>query len=236
MILDRVTVTGADDSTDPKELINLSKKYPFVEWAILLSRSSEGQYRFPSLKWMESLRDLAKDNPIKLAGHLCGRWVNDLLSNNHTFYSERPSIVNMFQRVQLNFHGQPTSYNDLFIESLEKMKVQYIFQIDNRNNNLFDLAIKNNVNAVPLFDLSHGAGVSPEAWPQPYPNIYCGYAGGIGPQNIKDEIRKVKELGNKDQLFWVDFETKVRSYSDSLFDLFKVEDCLEKSSEFMGRV
>ena len=38
MTLNRVTITGADDFTEPKDLVELSEEFPFVEWAILLSQ------------------------------------------------------------------------------------------------------------------------------------------------------------------------------------------------------
>jgi hypothetical protein len=234
MILNRVTMTGADDSTDPKELINLSKKYPFVEWGILLSKSSEGRYRFPSLKWIEQLKELSKDNNINLAGHLCGRWVNDIMLSNESFFEERKTINDMFQRIQLNFHGFKTINYD-YINNLKKYNVQYIFQIDNINNHLFENAIKEGVNAVPLFDMSHGAGVSPDSWPKPYSDVYNGYAGGIGPNNIIEEIKRIGSNVPENTVLWIDMESKIRSYNDSMFDLFKVEDCLEKAAPFVKK-
>lgn len=38
--INKVTVTGADDSIDPGDLISIQQEYPFVEFAILLSRKS----------------------------------------------------------------------------------------------------------------------------------------------------------------------------------------------------
>ena len=34
-----VTITGADDSIQPSQLLDLQKEFPFVEWGILLSRN-----------------------------------------------------------------------------------------------------------------------------------------------------------------------------------------------------
>ena len=53
MILDRVTITGADDSIKATDLIPLSKRFPFVEWGILLSKNNEGSFRFPTRDWIE---------------------------------------------------------------------------------------------------------------------------------------------------------------------------------------
>ena len=48
MKLQYVTMTGADESVDPKALIELSKEFPFVEWGILIG--SQSGMRFPSVK------------------------------------------------------------------------------------------------------------------------------------------------------------------------------------------
>ncbi len=76
MILDKVTVTGADDSINPDELEKLSEEFPFTEWAILFSKSQEKSPRFPSKKWVEKL--IARDNiaQMSLSAHLCGKWVD----------------------------------------------------------------------------------------------------------------------------------------------------------------
>ena len=36
-ILNKVTVTGADDSIDINKMFDIQEKYPFGEWGILLS-------------------------------------------------------------------------------------------------------------------------------------------------------------------------------------------------------
>lgn len=53
MILQGVTITGADDHTYIEELMNLSAKFPFVEWGILMSPKRVGTNRFPSGHWMK---------------------------------------------------------------------------------------------------------------------------------------------------------------------------------------
>ena len=48
MKLHTVTITGTDDSTNMADLVALSREFPFVEWAILVSESHEGGFRFPT--------------------------------------------------------------------------------------------------------------------------------------------------------------------------------------------
>lgn len=67
MILDKVSITGADDSVNPKDLVELSEEFPFVEWAILLSKSRMRSNRYPSLNWMYDLKQFAPN--LILAGY-----------------------------------------------------------------------------------------------------------------------------------------------------------------------
>jgi len=224
MKIDRVTLTGANDKTNIQDLIALSKDYPFAEWGILLSKSSEGSPRFPSLKWMEQLNN--HDNELNLSGHLCGRWVRDIVRLGQlSFVQERHMIWSAFKRIQINFHGEQLTVSDKFYDLLGYLKnfdKQFIFQMDIENDELFYDALKAGVNAVPLFDTSHGAGISPDSWPAVIENVYCGYAGGLSPENLKSELDKIANVVG-DKTIWIDAETKVRSDNDLTFDLAKVE-------------
>jgi hypothetical protein len=51
----KVTVTGADDSVHPHQLVTLAEEFPFVEFGILLSRNSMGRTRFPSRAWLVNM-------------------------------------------------------------------------------------------------------------------------------------------------------------------------------------
>jgi hypothetical protein len=225
-----VTVTGADDSIDPKNLLDLSKKYPFVEWGILLSFSSQGGCRFPSLGWVDKLKDVSSG--LNLSGHLCGKYVRDIVKGELTVNTD----LLPFNRYQINFHGVKSEPEEKFHTELpnilKQTNKQYIFQADLVNESLFWDMYKKEVNVVPLFDLSHGAGVAPSEWRKPFDKIMCGYAGGLGPGNLKEQLEKILSItGNSD--IWIDMETKVRSNYDRQFDLGKVETCLKIAKEFM---
>lgn len=228
MNLDRVTVTGADDSVDPNDLAALSKRFPFVEWGILLSRSQEGNHRFPTLNWILHLNRVrgacaSMGAPLKLSGHLCGQWVRALCRGSRRFEAERPALRSLFQRVQLNFHAQEHDVApDLFVEVLQMWeREEYIFQVDGVNNHALGTARNAGVNAVPLFDKSGGAGVEPGEWPAPF-GSYCGYAGGLHPDILREQLGRIA-LAAGDSRVWIDVETHVRSADDRQFDLAKVE-------------
>jgi len=247
MILDRVTVTGADDSTRPEDLIELSIRFPFVEWGILFSKSSEGSFRFPTRTWIQSLINAIKErkhsNTINLSGHICGRWVRDICEGNWTIVKDKlpmvpdlSDILHSFQRFQLNFHAQVHNLNrEKFfyggIEFLQVYNSSLIFQMDNVNNSLLDEAKKMGIIASPLFDLSGGAGILPSYWPEAKES-YTGYAGGLSPDNVAEQIEKIKLVAG-DSRIWIDVERRVRSEDDSKLDLDKVTRFLEVAEPFV---
>lgn len=241
-VLDRVTITGADDSLSPNNLLLLSREFPFVEWGILASESNRGGApRFPSLRWVEDLRGLQETSgAMKLSLHLCGRWVRQLLVGEVDFPRE---IVNLFQRVQLNFHAEKsTCFAAPFMSALDSFEGRdFIFQIDGAGGNrhleaVYDFHANN---CYPLFDISGGAGILPTEWPAPvYPDddggyVYHGYAGGLGPENLAAQIPLIMKAAGNARI-WIDMETRVRSNNDQRFDLHKVRQCLEIAAPFVS--
>lgn len=227
-----VTITGADNSVDPKDLVKISQEFPFVEWGILASRNNFGTPRFPSGGWIV---DLGKEKSIhenlKLSTHLCGGMVREFAKGQMGFMSgdDVGDLIGMSQRVQINFHGDPHEWKAAPVGEfvMGNSPQEFIFQYDNVNTDLLEALVKMGVkNIAALFDVSHGAGILPEDWPKHLDFVKCGYAGGLGPDNLEDQIKKIlKSSGHKD--IWIDMETKVRSNDDKNFDLDKVRKCLE---------
>lgn len=246
MNLDRVTITGADNSITPNDLVALSQEFPFVEWGILASESNTnagGSPRFPGWEWMVRLQATSYLNPMKLSLHLCGRWVRGMLAGR-TYDELREGSLFQFQRVQLNFHADKTQcYPKAFAVALKALgKRQIIFQIDGERGNehlqsVYELE-PGWLDAVGLFDVSGGAGISPTEWPKPYFMLtdadyaYHGYAGGLGPDNLERELGRISGAAG-DCRIWIDMETKVRSSDDRQFDLVKVRRCLEIAAPFV---
>ena len=75
-MIDKVTITGADDSTDIRWMRSVSEKFPFAEWGILVSKSQMGGYRFPSLRWLGRLAQ--HQSELQTSVHVCGRWVRQI--------------------------------------------------------------------------------------------------------------------------------------------------------------
>jgi hypothetical protein len=233
MNLDRVTITGADDSVTPDDLLALARKYPFVEWGILLSRSQEGSPRFPTLAWMERLVRANASGELALCGHLCGAWVRYLCEGVNEFTRSRPSIAYGFTRVQLNFHAEPHRVSPAGLTNALQLwgREQYILQFDEVNDGIMSVLRGAGIDAVPLFDTSGGAGIEPSNWPAPN-GEYSGYAGGLHPDWLGAQMARIAEAAG-DARIWIDVETHVRSSDDKSLDLAKVERFLAVAQKFV---
>ena len=247
MRLSRVTITGADTSISPEALVSLSKSYPFVEWGILVSFSSQiilnipYLTRFPPPTWIRELQHLAIHHPMQLSLHICGRWPRYLLLGDLALPA---TLYEGFQRVQFNFPPNcwHLSYDpEHFVETLRAFgQRQLIFQIDDpRAIDALEDASKrgSDLDCVPLFDQSHGSGMLPQRWPtwrmlqHAYPTY--GYAGGLGPYNLRSEIPQIAHVAGEVDV-WIDMETHVRTDDRQCFSLEKVARCLEILEPFVS--
>lgn len=236
MILGQLTITGADDNTDQHDLVKIQQDYPFVEWGILFG-NRDGRPRFPTAKWVQNLCDKG----LNLSCHLCSKWVDSFRVGNHLFANERSFEFGLFKRCQINTHAERFIPHPNFPFLLADNPKQYIIQMDGVNNELFEATDfflreedRDGARVVPLFDLSHGAGVSPEKWTdleQETGCPYCGYAGGLGPENLEEQLKKLADTVGRATV-WVDMETNVRNGRD--LDLKKVVKCL-KIGEYWNR-
>jgi phosphoribosylanthranilate isomerase len=236
MNLTKVTITGADDSIKVTDLLPINERFPFVEWGILVSKRTEGQAapRFPSANWLVDLVGWYKVArvPLNLSLHICGRWVRDICRGEWTIFEDL-LFGGIFQRIQLNFHSYVHNIKkDAFIKGLQfrekllmPLRQQIIFQLDDVNNGLLDIAREADIDAVPLFDLSGGAGILPEEWPiARLP--FSGYAGGLSPDNLENQLEIISNQAGEVPI-WIDVESGIRSEGNGQFDLEKVVRFLE---------
>mmetsp|Transcript_15917 Transcript_15917/g.33616 ORF Transcript_15917/g.33616 Transcript_15917/m.33616 type:complete len:307 (-) Transcript_15917:1727-2647(-) len=194
--LEALGFCGADDSVNPRLLALIGQNYPLVEWGILFRPDKEGEPRYASIEWVSRLSQILKNSRsnnqlqqqsesrsrIRLAAHLCGSHVNDLLSS-----SIKPSsataidafLVQLyewgFRRVQVN----ATAVNGVFTEKLGEgttlqaflrtvnthPKLEFIVQKNDETEPLWSALLNNNSNGnklpeniVFLHDESKGTG------------------------------------------------------------------------------
>lgn len=230
-MLHTVTLTGADDATDVSKLAELSAEFPFVEWGILVG-SVEGANRFPSFDWIDALVEerVKSDNKMRLSLHLCGKWLRDASAGNLSIAETLGAKIAAFSRVQLNFHGvklHPIVGERLFRAfcNVVEFEPEIIFQLDGQNDELFQECGRR-FKVSGLFDVSHGAGVLPDAWPKRRNDMECGYAGGLAPWNVAEQLPLILEAAGG-MSHWIDMETHLRSPRTDSFSMLNCREVLK---------
>jgi len=228
---------GADDSVEPSRLHEISKSHPHAEWGVLFREELQGTPRYASWEWLQKLAVEAQGSQLmRTAAHLCGGHVGELLQGNPDFVSKLHGEYG-FRRVQIN----PTAVNGVEssdlgpgVEGLRAVlaavpSVEFIVQVNEETSALWQPLVKDPPsNMALLFDESKGLGALPTHWPQPQPNIPCGYAGGLGFDNVERQLRLIADAASGTPV-WIDSETSLRSMSgsDDIFDLDKVQQMLQ---------
>lgn len=238
MKIDRVTITGADDATNPMDLIRIQEKYPFVEWGILFSITRMGQPRYPSTEWQTALNKARSTSevPLRLSAHLCGAYSRNLME-----YSD-PALINLlapaFQRFQVNYNftvGHDWKLIPIinFAKQVKDIGKSFIFQHNKSNDYAISKLVTNPIDNIHiLYDSSGGRGnFIGGNINLPFLNRYTGYSGGLGPDNIKMFLDLLYYMKTPDTV-WVDMESGVRT--DNKLDIGKVESVLEIANEFIS--
>ncbi len=229
----KCTFTGLDEFTSLEKVEQISMRFPFVEWGVLLSTSENrklGEGRYPSVNWigknLPKLKDVAQKSGCSIALHVCGSETKKLLSKSAE--SVALSLMTNVNRVQINF-----AYKEYQVQELSELCTQFSdkFFITQHNRSNADLYMKiKNLNHQVLFDASGGRGIDCHEWTAPLAGKVCGYAGGLGLENMKNQLESIRKVALGE--FWIDMEGKIRT--EDKFNLNICENILnvvEKSFE-----
>ncbi len=230
-----VTISGADDNTDISKMSEISARFPFVEWGILMSPNNYGKPRYPSKTWIENI--IKKPN-LQKSLHLCGNYAR-LFSTAKVVSMPDMSIpgiiefIKNFDRVQVNMAKELSTVDiDHFAENINECYnifnpiSEILLQIplgsspimEKINDKLYYQTL------FPFLDISGGAGL-PGEWKLDFEwSGLRGFAGGIKPDNVEQIIENIKpNLGTHDT-FWIDMESGIRT--NDVLDLNLVENVL----------
>lgn len=236
-MLDRLTITGPDDNTNIDRLLQLSEQFPFLEWAILYSPTREGSNRYPSQAWRTNFEDACKGTRVQRAMHLCGNAVK-------TFVLHGPEATprSNYQRVQLNFSALSKNWTPVMLEQMvlqceraekgDGAPQQIIIQANRSNKEVLPLFDRLGNKIHVLYDSSGGNGKVIDTFEGPILGKYCGYAGGITPDNALALYQRITCVN--DHSFWMDLETGVRTKNDQ-WDQHKVNTLVHTLSFVIGR-
>jgi hypothetical protein len=258
MKLRKVTFTGMGGEfnvNDQFSMMQLVKDHPYLEFGMLAHPKYScyrGSPEVPTIASIHSLITLfnvnwfAKENNLKLnmALHVCSLWSEDMVRGGTDFIHIYKRVLPYAQRIQLNIKNidlDPAKAVN-FAGTLKACGLQdkeIIFQVFDHNvpfaERLRDCGIKTSV----LFDESRGLGVLPDQRRAPLIGFSCGYAGGLGPQNLTEELQKIKDNTPADYETWIDMQRHVRTKTAEgpevgYFDVEKVKACLELAKPYTG--
>lgn len=219
--LTTVTITGADDSVQPEQLANLSERYPFVEWGLLFSADRFGTPRYPSRAWVNDMVGVAETRPMALSAHLCGRFARAAVNAEWDWQRTVREAAWAFARVQINCANQTTPAIGPMLSHWPTTQ-RLIIQCGGKNALCIEAAVRLGLRGFDvLFDNSGGRGEQPNVWPHAFDHVRCGYAGGLGPDNVVDALVNIHRAA-EGRPFWIDMESAVRSADGEYFDLRKV--------------
>ena len=205
MMISTVSILGIDDSISPIDLVDISEKYPFVEWGINIDDKNTPRQSFPSEQWLEEL--LKYKDKIRLRGVLHGRWEEDMLGGILSLRKENPQLWDALKRIQVDILG---GYFNL-IEALQLIPDKEIVLSTDGESSILSHHRLNTYFLLPRSMLFM------------YPR-YCGYS--IKDTDINLVLRKTPKP------FWVNVEG-FRSSDGITIDLFQVENVLDQAEEFV---
>lgn len=202
-MISTVSICGVDDSILPEEMVEISAKYPFVEWGVHLCSHTGPRSGYPSDEWLRELQ--LHTDQLRIRGILHGRWERDMLDGKLSIKAERPDIWDTIHRIQVDIRN---GYTNL-IEALQLIPDKEIVLYSDGYQEIMGMQL----NAFPLFsntNTNYGE--------------YCGRA-----INSKD-LSLVS--GYPKDRFWISVDG-FRNNDGITMDLLKVERFLDTAEEFV---
>ena len=241
MKLKCVTCSGANEHTNIEKLVNLFYNYNDKASIGIQVSGKKSSYGMARYWWIKSLCYYLREQEINLniALHLNQDWVERFCSGDVpdelteflslTFSDGEPFI----RAIQLNFKiGREKEPKVATLVRMMKLYSDQIFIISYNDSNakfvqqLYETGAKFEL----LFDASFGEGIAPEErLPPVFDNIPQGYAGGLSPENVADEIDKISKVIAGDGYFSIDAEGKLKG-DDGHFSLERCRAFLENAS------
>lgn len=245
-----ITCSGANEFTNITDLVSLSEKFPMIEWGIQVSGKKCGQGS-ERLAWIQRLHHcLRTDNQkIQMALHINADWVDGFTAGE--LPQELIGLLDMknvkeepfFGRVQLNFKlGRDRDPCErILLQRMEQYGVnrRFILSYNEENKNFIHLLYRKGLRDFDvLYDSSHGEGVSAHEWRAPaffdY-GVLQGYAGGLSPENVTNEVIAIKSVVPYNRSFYIDAEGRLKG-DDKHLSLEKCEQYVVNALKAMSKI
>jgi hypothetical protein len=210
--------------------MNLLKMYPVAELGVQ-AQPSAMSFGLRRNIWFDLILHSASVArvPVNVAVHVNYEWCDDLCSgkipyeiknwmNRFNIYNNAPVV----RRWQLNIGDGTRNFDTVAIAKLirEHPRNEFIFPYNDGVKDKIDALYKTGIKFSLLYDSSYGYGVSPEKWEVPvYEDIPMGYAGGLSPENVIDNLNKINAQVPKNYTTWIDAEGRLMKPGTRELDL-----------------
>jgi len=208
-----ITFTGVDDATSATDLVALADDYP-VEFGLLISPKRQGiEARYPTRATIEWL---ISKLPLAFAIHLCGFAAREVIALG---VSQHDDLMDYVDRVQINTALRHVGFDQVGFWAA-KRNMRAILQTRDEFPRIAPVDL--------LFDASGGRGIIPDDWPYAVKSTFCGYAGGLAPENVAAAVNVIGFRTG--QRYWIDMESGVRDENDQ----FSIAKCREVCEAVYG--
>jgi hypothetical protein len=226
-----VTFSGVDETADVERLREIRSHYFTVEWGLWLSVEHQGRVPgFPGVGWIRKLRP-----ELNLSAQLWGKNAADFLQGDDTeLMAHHGEAWSLFQRIQINSTDRIDRVDlPALIRLLEKNQdKQVILRIRDLNLDIADALLTQGVSCSTLFDQSEGQEPAQKKWPKGLRRFAgCGYAGGLGPDNIYKQLSPILNAAQSAERWWVEMDSSLRTTQYEQ-DVFSLANCKRAIREF----
>lgn len=230
MRLRYITCSDPRETVAVEAVLRLSQTAPIVEIAVQAhpSKMSDGM---PRNQWFNRLlkESLYMPKAPNLAVHVNMEWCDNFCQGilapeiKNWLSLTRTDGTPVIRRWQINVYGSKTKiFNPEEIAKLLKSfsDNEFIFQYG--PSECYNIKCLNETGSKfsLLYDVSCGTGKTNKNWAAPlYTNHPQGYAGGLSPENVTENLDKIK-LVTKDRTdVWIDAESKLKNPETKKFDI-----------------
>lgn len=230
MKLRYITCSDPRETTPAEDVLRLSQIAPNVEIAVQ-AHPSKMSFDMPRYKWLNRLlkESLSMPTAPNLAVHVNMDWCDKLCQGIlvpeliDVFFLLRDDGLPVVRRWQINFHGSNTKkFNTDKIATLlhNSPNREFIFQYGASEYHRVQRLNNSGAQFSVLYDASGGTGKLTKNWRGPlFENHPQGYAGGLSPENVSENLDKIAKVAGERKDIWIDAEGKLKTPGTKIFDL-----------------
>jgi hypothetical protein len=226
-----VTFAGLDETADLEKLKEVRSLYFTVEWGVRLAVEHQGREAgFPDIDW---IRKLAPE--LNLSAQLWGKSAADFLEGDDAELMARYGACwAQFRRIQIDSPKQMDAVDlpkltGLLAKNPEK---QIVFRVRDQNLDIADALVTQGIPCATLFDQSQAQDPTQKKWPKGVKRFAgCGYAGGLGPDNIYKQLSPILNAAQSAERWWVEIDSSLRTTEEEQH-AFSLASCKRAIREF----